>query len=116
MAAAELAQRFKTDGMLAYVETVQRKEKEIGCDVLTHQRWYALRSHPSVPFLILLHIVCCAGAEQTILIGYYPHLHPDHRVHRLRGGILPNTHSNRCNSSYRRVWLAMRIILSRDPE
>jgi isocitrate lyase len=38
---AELAQRFKSDGMLAYVETVQRKEKEIGCDVLTHQKWYA---------------------------------------------------------------------------
>ncbi|EIM90160.1 isocitrate lyase and phosphorylmutase [Stereum hirsutum FP-91666 SS1] len=36
---AELANRFKTDGMLAYVETVQRKEKEIGCDVLTHQKW-----------------------------------------------------------------------------
>ncbi|KAI0304604.1 isocitrate lyase and phosphorylmutase [Russula brevipes] len=36
---ADLAQRFKTDGMLAYVETVQRKEKEIGCDVLTHQKW-----------------------------------------------------------------------------
>jgi isocitrate lyase len=50
-ATAELAQRFKTDGMLAYVETVQRKEKETGCDVLMHQRWYALRSHPPVPFL-----------------------------------------------------------------
>lgn len=25
--------------MLAYVETVQRKEKEIECDVLTHQKW-----------------------------------------------------------------------------
>lgn len=25
--------------MLAYVELVQRKEKEIGCDVLTHQKW-----------------------------------------------------------------------------
>ncbi|KAH7107162.1 isocitrate lyase and phosphorylmutase [Auriculariales sp. MPI-PUGE-AT-0066] len=36
---AELAQRFKTDGMLAYVELIQRKEKEIGCDVLTHQKW-----------------------------------------------------------------------------
>jgi len=36
---AELAERFKSDGMLAYVETVQRKEKEIGCDVLTHQKW-----------------------------------------------------------------------------
>ena len=37
---AELSQRFKTDGMLAYVELIQRKEKEIGCDVLTHQKWY----------------------------------------------------------------------------
>jgi isocitrate lyase len=26
--------------MLAYVELIQRKEKEIGCDVLTHQKWY----------------------------------------------------------------------------
>ena len=38
-ATAELAARFKTDGMLAYVDLVQRKEKEIGCDVLTHQKW-----------------------------------------------------------------------------
>ena len=36
---AELAARYKEDGMLAYVELVQRKEKEIGCDVLTHQKW-----------------------------------------------------------------------------
>jgi isocitrate lyase len=26
--------------MLAYVDLIQRKEKEIGCDVLTHQKWY----------------------------------------------------------------------------
>lgn len=25
--------------MLAYVNLIQRKEKEIGCDVLTHQKW-----------------------------------------------------------------------------
>jgi len=25
--------------MLAYVQLIQRKEKEIGCDVLTHQKW-----------------------------------------------------------------------------
>lgn len=37
--AAELASRFKEDGMLAYVELVQRKEKALGCDVLTHQKW-----------------------------------------------------------------------------
>ncbi|KAG5643132.1 hypothetical protein DXG03_001522 [Asterophora parasitica] len=36
---AELAARYKADGMLAYVELIQRKEKEIGCDVLTHQKW-----------------------------------------------------------------------------
>jgi len=36
---AELAARYKVDGMLAYVELIQRKEKEIGCDALTHQKW-----------------------------------------------------------------------------
>lgn len=36
---AELSNRYKTEGMLAYVELIQRKEKEIGCDVLTHQKW-----------------------------------------------------------------------------
>ncbi|KAK9258840.1 isocitrate lyase [Lipomyces tetrasporus] len=35
----ELSNRFKTDGMKAYVELIQRREKEIGCDVLTHQKW-----------------------------------------------------------------------------
>ncbi|RYP36510.1 hypothetical protein DL767_003333 [Monosporascus sp. MG133] len=35
----ELAKNFKRDGMLAYVNLVQRREKELGCDVLTHQKW-----------------------------------------------------------------------------
>lgn len=35
----ELAKGFKDDGMLAYVNLVQRREKELGCDVLTHQKW-----------------------------------------------------------------------------
>lgn len=35
----ELAKEFKKDGMLAYVDLVQRREKELGCDVLTHQKW-----------------------------------------------------------------------------
>lgn len=35
----ELSKAFKTEGMKAYVELVQKKEKEIGCDVLTHQKW-----------------------------------------------------------------------------
>ncbi|TFK26800.1 isocitrate lyase [Coprinopsis marcescibilis] len=36
---AELAKQFKEDGMLAYVKLIQQKEKAIGCDVLTHQKW-----------------------------------------------------------------------------
>lgn len=35
----ELAAAYKTEGMKAYVELVQRREKELGCDVLTHQKW-----------------------------------------------------------------------------
>jgi isocitrate lyase len=35
----ELSKAFKTGGMKAYVELVQRREKESGCDVLTHQKW-----------------------------------------------------------------------------
>ncbi|KAL2105115.1 hypothetical protein VUR80DRAFT_8981 [Thermomyces stellatus] len=35
----ELAKGFKEEGMLAYVNLVQRREKELGCDVLTHQKW-----------------------------------------------------------------------------
>lgn len=35
----ELSRAFKDDGMLAYVNQVQRREKESGCDVLTHQKW-----------------------------------------------------------------------------
>ncbi|KAI1334663.1 isocitrate lyase [Xylariaceae sp. FL0016] len=35
----ELAKEYKKDGMKAYVDLVQRREKELGCDVLTHQKW-----------------------------------------------------------------------------
>ena len=35
----DLAKAYKTEGMKAYVEVVQRREKEGGCDVLTHQKW-----------------------------------------------------------------------------
>lgn len=35
----DLSRRFKTEGMKAYVEVVQRYEKDLGCDVLTHQKW-----------------------------------------------------------------------------
>ncbi|KAL5482821.1 ICL1 [Sanghuangporus weigelae] len=33
------ASAFQKEGMKAYVEIVQRREREIGCDVLTHQKW-----------------------------------------------------------------------------
>lgn len=36
---AELSRGFKKDGMLAYVKLIQRREKELGVDVLTHQKW-----------------------------------------------------------------------------
>ncbi len=36
---AELSRDFKKDGMLAYVKLIQRREKELGVDVLTHQKW-----------------------------------------------------------------------------
>ncbi|KAI1109492.1 isocitrate lyase [Nemania sp. NC0429] len=38
-ATTELARAYREDGMLAYVNLVQRREKELGCDVLTHQKW-----------------------------------------------------------------------------
>lgn len=33
------AKSFVSEGMKAYVELIQRKELDIGCDVLTHQKW-----------------------------------------------------------------------------
>ncbi|KAL6243897.1 mitochondrial 2-methylisocitrate lyase [Rhinocladiella similis] len=35
----ELSKGFKEDGMLAYVNLVQSREKKLGVDVLTHQKW-----------------------------------------------------------------------------
>jgi len=35
----ELSKAFKDEGMLAYVNIVQKREKELGVDVLTHQKW-----------------------------------------------------------------------------
>ncbi|KAH8684350.1 isocitrate lyase [Tricladium varicosporioides] len=35
----ELSKQFKEDGMLAYVNLVQKREKDLGVDVLTHQKW-----------------------------------------------------------------------------
>jgi isocitrate lyase len=35
----ELSKRFQQDGMSAYVDLIQRREKLVGTDVLTHQKW-----------------------------------------------------------------------------
>ncbi|CCK69986.1 methylisocitrate lyase ICL2 KNAG_0D02360 [Huiozyma naganishii CBS 8797] len=35
----ELASKFQTQGMRAYTEVVQQREKTLHCDLLTHQRW-----------------------------------------------------------------------------
>lgn len=37
--ATELSRGFKEDGMLSYVNLVQGREKQLGVDVLTHQKW-----------------------------------------------------------------------------
>lgn len=43
------AKAFATEGMKAYVELIQRREREIGCDVLTHQK-----VRPSFQALLIL--------------------------------------------------------------
>ncbi|KAI0783403.1 isocitrate lyase and phosphorylmutase [Abortiporus biennis] len=62
-ATAQLASRFKTDGMLAYVELIQRKEKEIGCDVLTHQKWSGAN------YIDRILTTVSAGSSSTSAIG-----------------------------------------------
>ncbi|KAH8099737.1 isocitrate lyase [Cristinia sonorae] len=62
-ATAELAQRYKTEGMLAYVELVQRKEKELGCDVLTHQKWSGAN------YIDRILTTVSAGSSSTSAIG-----------------------------------------------
>ena len=44
------ASAFAKEGMKAYVEIVQRKEREIGCDVLTHQKVRPSHLHNSMVF------------------------------------------------------------------
>ncbi|OCH84036.1 isocitrate lyase and phosphorylmutase [Obba rivulosa] len=62
-ATAELAPRYKTDGMLAYVELVQRREKEIGCDVLTHQKWSGAN------YIDRILTTVSAGSSSTSAVG-----------------------------------------------
>ena len=62
-ATAELAQRYHADGMLAYVELVQRKEKALGCDVLTHQKWSGAN------YVDRILTTLSAGSSSTSAIG-----------------------------------------------
>ncbi|KAI0964363.1 hypothetical protein AcW1_001199 [Taiwanofungus camphoratus] len=62
-ATAELAERYRTDGMLAYVELVQRKEKALGCDVLTHQKWSGAN------YIDRILTTVSAGSSATSAIG-----------------------------------------------
>ncbi|KAM5536028.1 hypothetical protein V8D89_010286 [Ganoderma adspersum] len=61
--AAELASAFKTDGMLAYVNLIQKKEKEIGCDVLTHQKWSGAN------YIDRILTTVSAGSSSTSAVG-----------------------------------------------
>ena len=58
--------------MLAYVELVQRKEKEIGCDVLTHQKWYASSSSLSALALTSCDFIGAVRTTSTAFWRAYP--------------------------------------------
>ena len=59
----ELSKGFKEKGMLAYVELIQRKEKEVGTDVLTHQKWSGANYIDGVLSMV------SAGSSATSSIG-----------------------------------------------
>ncbi|KAI0830821.1 isocitrate lyase [Trametes gibbosa] len=60
---AELAARYKTEGMLAYVNLIQKKEKELGCDVLTHQKWSGAN------YIDRILTTVSAGSSSTSAVG-----------------------------------------------
>ncbi|KAG0141142.1 hypothetical protein CROQUDRAFT_664222 [Cronartium quercuum f. sp. fusiforme G11] len=57
------AKAFSKEGMKAYVEEIQRKEREIGCDVLTHQKW------SGADFVDNLLKTCTGGVSSTAAMG-----------------------------------------------
>lgn len=46
--------------MLAYIQLVQQKERELGVDILTHQKWYVFLGHS---YLLSLTYCCRSGAN-----------------------------------------------------
>ncbi len=92
---AELAARYKTDGMLAYVELVQRKEKELGCDVLTHQKWFVLHLTISSSPILIICSPALGVARITSIASSLPFLLA-HRVPRPSAKIPLSIHSEQC--------------------
>ncbi|CDO92643.1 unnamed protein product [Kluyveromyces dobzhanskii CBS 2104] len=56
-----LAKRYQKEGMKAYVDEVQKVEKENGCDVLTHQQWSGAEYVDSV-----MQVVQNGSSSQTL--------------------------------------------------
>lgn len=89
--------------MLAYVDLVQRKEKEIGCDVLTHQKWFAFFAlRRAFPLNVTMPAV---GVAQTISTELFLLFHRVLQVHLLWAKILPKILSRcidflQCNQIY----------------
>jgi hypothetical protein len=54
-APAELAKRYQTEGINAYVDLIQNKERELGIDIITHQKWSVPSNlvRPPFPFVFL---------------------------------------------------------------
>lgn len=59
----ELSYKFKDQGMKAYVDLVQNKEKKIGCDVLTHQKWSGVNYYDDLISAVQ------SGSSQTSSVG-----------------------------------------------
>lgn len=70
----ELAKRFKEDGMLAYVDLIQRRERAVGTDVLTHQKWSGANYIDGILQSIFFRVkelmpVVSAGSSSTSSVG-----------------------------------------------
>lgn len=63
LATWNLSKSFKTEGMKAYVDLVQKKEKEAGCDVLTHQKWSGANYYDDMISSVV------AGSSSTSSVG-----------------------------------------------
>jgi isocitrate lyase len=81
---SELATAFKTNGMQAYVELIQRREKELGVDVLKHQKWFVprletlfsspIRSGGPCGWVMMTFLLCINSCAQERLRLHRPSL------------------------------------------